>query len=72
MVMPKILLVDDDALLGRAIALALSDLTRISVAHHFEEGLQKLTEVAPDLLIVDYQLGDQDGLEFITHARREY
>ena len=70
----KILLVDDsedDFILARAM---LEDVRRgliqISWAYDCEEGLKALEENGhPDVLLVDYLLGSQNGIDFIRAAR---
>lgn len=71
--MPRILLVDDD----RDLTESLSQVLRVKgyeveVAHSGQEGLKKLLEVKPDLLILDVMMEtDTAGFEAVYKIRSE-
>jgi OmpR family response regulator RpaB len=70
--MPRILLIDDDQDLAPPLReyFARFDLD-LSAAQHPHEGLRKLREEAPDLVILDLMLPDMDGFDVCRTIRRE-
>ncbi len=64
----KILVVDDDQQVRGYLSKTLREVTGFSVevAETAKETLQKLQEVAFDLVLVDLKLSDMDGLQLIT------
>ena len=70
--MPRILLIDDDQDLAPPLReyFARFDLD-LSAAHHPQEGLRKLREEAPDLVILDLMLPDMDGFDVCRTIRRD-
>ena len=69
----KILIIEDDRLQFRVTERMLAN-TRMSGlaldwAQTFEEGLQRLTEGGYALCLLDYQLGERDGLELLREVR---
>ncbi|WP_374943105.1 response regulator transcription factor [Sphingomonas sp.] len=70
--MTHILLIEDDPGTADEIALELSASGyRVTRGASFEEGLEVARESAPDLLIVDRQLPDGEGLDLIAQLRAE-
>jgi DNA-binding response OmpR family regulator len=67
-----VLLIDDDTELGRLLAdfLARYDITCLC-AHKGKDGLKKLRDKAPDLVILDIMLPDVSGLDLCQQIRRE-
>lgn len=69
----KVLIVEDDALQYRVASqhLCKAQGARFAVdwAPTFEEGLQRLLEGGHDVCLLDYQLGERDGLALLREAR---
>jgi DNA-binding response OmpR family regulator len=68
----KILIVDDDPDMVEACRIVLErDGYSVESASNVEEGLQKLADTKPDLLILDVMMEEpDDGLRFARQARR--
>jgi DNA-binding response OmpR family regulator len=68
----KILIVDDDPDMVEASRIVLErDGYSVEHASNVDEGLQKLAEVKPDLLILDVMMEEpDDGLRFARQVRR--
>lgn len=69
--MPAILLIEDDDLLRRLAAKALSKEYDMIVAETGEEGLRYAQEVLPDLILCDVCLPDMNGFEILRHLRNQ-
>lgn len=67
--MKKILVIDDSGLILRTIKLLLENTYDVTVAVSGQIGLVKLAEVRPDLILLDYEMPDMDGLETFTAIR---
>lgn len=66
--MTKVLIVEDNETLNEAYKLILEkDGHTVSTAFNGEEGLEKLKEVSPDLILLDMLMPKMDGLEFLRH-----
>ncbi len=64
--MTSVLVVDDDAPLGRALARELRQNGYDSVpVSGYEEALERLAEQSYDVLLTDLRMGDKDGLDLI-------
>jgi len=63
---PRVLLVDDDATVARAVARQLEIAFQVTVATSGEEGLRHITTTpeAFDAILCDFLLGDIDGVDF--------
>ena len=71
--MHELLLVEDDDALGRGIRLALEGGgLRVTVCRTLAEGRRALEDGAFDLLILDVNLPDGNGLDFLRTLRREH
>ena len=69
--MKRILCIEDDRALGRGIALALAGGDRdIETAATLTEGRRRLGEAAWDLLVLDLNLPDGNGLDLLSGLRR--
>ncbi|MEW5919557.1 MAG: response regulator transcription factor [Bacillota bacterium] len=67
----KILLVEDEKTLAKALKFSLEkEGFTVEVAYDGEEGLQALSQEAPDLIILDLMLPKIDGYEFCRRLRR--
>lgn len=72
MVKKRIMLVDDAAMMRLIIRNMLRDdphLQVVGYAANGKEALEKLAEVQPDLIVLDIEMPEMDGLEFLQHAR---
>ena len=68
----RILLVEDDRALSRGVTLALAETGRtIAAVETLAEGWEALKRGPWDLVILDVNLPDGNGLDFLTHLRRE-
>lgn len=68
--MTSILLIDDDPFIGGLVSAVLSDPSRtIVTAMTGAEGLERLTQTAPDLVLLDVGLPDVSGFEMLRILR---
>lgn len=73
--MIRALVVDDSVVVRRMLSDALASDPRITVAGTAPNGsiaLQKLSQLAPDIVILDVEMPDMDGIETVKHLRRDY
>jgi DNA-binding response OmpR family regulator len=69
--MSSILIIDDDAAVRRMVARVLSaDGYEVHQATDGRDGIKRLQEVSPDLVITDIVMPDQEGFETIREIRR--
>jgi DNA-binding NarL/FixJ family response regulator len=71
----RILVVDDHRTFAELLTLALEsqqDLTCVGHAQNCEEAFRLVREVAPDLVIMDLQLGQEDGVAATRQLVHEY
>jgi two-component system chemotaxis response regulator CheB len=71
----RVLVVDDVAIVRRLVVDALSidpEIQVVGVAANGREALEKLPALQPDLLILDYEMPEMDGLETLIEVRRGY
>lgn len=67
-----ILLVDDEARLCEALSLKLKEIGyRVYIAGDGSEGLQRVKEHKPDLILMDLKMVGMDGTEFLRKFRQE-
>jgi two-component system nitrate/nitrite response regulator NarL len=67
----RLLLVDDHALFRESLARLLSaeaDLQLVGIPTSVDEGLSMIEELDVDLLLLDFDLGETDGRDFLRHA----
>jgi CheY-like chemotaxis protein len=70
--MAKVLIVEDNETLNEAYKLILEkDGHEVSTAFNGEEGLEKLSKVSPDLILLDMLMPKMDGLEFLRHFKAD-
>jgi len=70
---PLILIVDDDPeLLDLAGEALISKGYRVATAHNGEEALQRLTEITPQMILLDMQMPMMNGWEFARVFRERY
>ncbi len=66
----KLLIIDDDEILGELLTTKLTSLGfEIYCAHSGGEGLRKLYQYQPDLIILDVMMPDMDGFETCQRIR---
>ena len=68
----KILVVDDRALFRKGIISLLSqieDLEIIGEASNGEEGVLKAKELKPDIVLMDVEMPEMDGVEAVKHIK---
>lgn len=61
----KIVIVEDQKILAQALSLALADerdIEVVGVANDAESGIRMASELAPDVVVMDYALPDRDGI----------
>ena len=71
----RVLVVDDVAMVRRLVVDALSidpEIQVVGVAANGREALAKIPEVLPDILILDYEMPEMDGLETLIEVRKGY
>jgi DNA-binding NtrC family response regulator len=65
--MPSILVIEDERLLGRQIAKALASADHyVRVAETGADGIDRVSEETPDLVLLDLRLPDRTGLELLS------
>lgn len=68
----RVLVVDDDELLGDSLATALESLGhRVRIAHTAATGRALARETDPEVVVVDLGLPDADGLELLRELRQQ-
>jgi two-component system, chemotaxis family, chemotaxis protein CheY len=68
--LPRVLIVDDDALIRRMLHEALSDVPcTVGEASGGREALRLVATQAPDIVILDLLLPDISGLELLKHVK---
>lgn len=69
--MKKILIIEDDPALGQGVKLALqSDTLQIKISRCLSEARSEFANTAFDLLILDINLPDGNGLDFLAEIRK--
>jgi len=71
----RVLVVDDVAMVRRLVVDALSidaEIQVVGVAANGREALEKIPVVQPDLLVLDYEMPEMDGLETLIEVRRNH
>ena len=67
---PKLLLLDDDPAIGRMLAMLLEPKRyKVTWARSGQEGLRRAADERPDVIILELDLPDQDGLEVLQSLR---
>jgi two-component system, chemotaxis family, protein-glutamate methylesterase/glutaminase len=68
----RVMIVDDAAMMRLVIKNMLSEdpnLWVVGFASNGREALDRLAQVQPDLILLDIEMPEMDGLEFLRHAR---
>ena len=73
--LPRVLVVEDEAIVARDIAMQLSELgyVAVGIASSAEQALERVAALAPDLVLMDIQLGGPtDGIAAAETIRQQY
>jgi two-component system, chemotaxis family, protein-glutamate methylesterase/glutaminase len=73
--MIRVLIVDDSVVVRRSLSDALSSDPEVSVAGTAASGsiaLQKLTQLNPDLVLLDVEMPEMDGIETVRQLRKDW
>ena len=71
----RVLVVDDVAMVRRLVVDALSidpEIQVVGVAANGREALERVAAVHPDLLVLDYEMPEMDGLETLIEVRKNF
>lgn len=71
----RVLVVDDVAMVRRLVVDALSidpEIQVVGTAGNGREALERIPEVLPDLLVLDYEMPEMDGLETLIEVKKAY
>lgn len=70
--MPTLLLIEDNIDLCRMLKLQLKSLYKISIANDGEEGMKKIYQYHPDIIVTDLMMPGIDGIELLHRVRRDF
>ena len=71
----RVLVVDDVAMVRRLVVDALSidpDIQVVGTAANGREAIDRIPEVKPDLIVLDYEMPEMDGLETLIEVRKNH
>jgi two-component system chemotaxis response regulator CheB len=71
----RVLIVDDVAMVRRLVVDALSidpDIQVVGTAANGREAIEKIPETKPDLIVLDYEMPEMDGLETLIEVRKNH
>lgn len=71
----RVMLVDDVAIVRRLVTDALSidpEIQVVGMASNGKEALAKISSLAPDLVVLDYEMPEMDGLETLRELKRSH
>jgi CheY-like chemotaxis protein len=71
----RVMVVDDSVVIRRLVTKALADdpmLEVVGTASNGAIGLQRIPELKPDLITLDIEMPDMNGLEMLKRVRQEY
>jgi two-component system chemotaxis response regulator CheB len=71
----RVMVVDDSVVIRRLVTMALEGDPAIQVAGTASNGaigLQRIPQINPDVITLDIEMPDMDGLEMLRHIRRDY
>ena len=70
--LPTILLIEDNLELCRMLSLQLKDKYTIHTANNGEEGLRKVYQYSPDIIVSDLMMPGIDGMELLRRVRKDF
>ena len=71
--MKKVLIIDDETVFVKSMQAALDpQMYETSVASDGEEGLKKVEEVKPDIILLDIKMPRLDGIGFLTQLNEKH
>ena len=70
--MARIIVVDDDRSLTQAIELALEPIAEVRCAHSVDEANRILQDFSPQVMIIDYRLGGENGFSLVQQSLLNY
>jgi two-component system nitrate/nitrite response regulator NarL len=71
----RVLIVDDHPVFLEGIGMLVEELDGFELAGRCDSGneaMRRLTEDPPDLVVLDFQLGDMTGLDVLTHINEQH
>lgn len=70
--MPKILMIDDDPFIADMYVLKFRDEQfEIETAHNGKDGLKKIEEFKPDIILLDVVMPDMDGFQVLEEIKKK-
>ena len=69
---PSVLVVEDNIDLCHMLQLQLRNTYNVYVAHQGEEGLKKIYQYHPDVIVTDLMMPGLSGLELLRHVRHDF
>lgn len=69
--LPKILFVDDEESIRKAVCVALSETFQVTAVGSGFEALERFRVCAPDIVLLDIGLPDMDGIDLLTAIKKE-
>jgi DNA-binding NtrC family response regulator len=69
--LPKILFVDDEESIRKAVGIALSETFQVMAVGTGSEALERFGQYAPDIVLLDIGLPDMDGIDVLTMIKKE-
>lgn len=70
--LPSILLVEDNKDLCQMLKMQLEDRFKVYMASDGAEGLKKVLQYHPDLVVTDQMMPEMDGMELLEHIRADF
>ena len=70
--LPTILLIEDNYELCRMLSLQLRDKYTLYTANDGEEGLRKIYQYSPDIIVTDLMMPSIDGMEVLRRVRQDF
>lgn len=68
----KMLIIDDDPLVRKSLQLLFrTEDYEVFTCESGKQGIQKLVELQPDVVLLDLKLGDMDGVDVLRHIKRK-